>query len=422
MQPVSLLIIGAGGRGAGYASFAAQFPDKAQVVGVAEPRQFYREDLAKRHAIPVENIFTDWRAAAAKARFADVAIIATQDKMHTEPLVALASKGYHLLLEKPMAPTPEECRRITEAVLKAKVIFAVCHVLRYTRYTRALKNILDSGRIGEIVSIQHVEPVGYWHQAHSFVRGNWRNEKESSCMLLAKCCHDLDLIRHLVNNPCEAVSSFGNLKHFNRKNWPTGAADRCLDCPVESNCPYSALKIYLGRVKEGKTGWPVNVLTPDVSAAAITTALREGPYGRCVYACDNDVVDHQVVNLVFRNGATAAMTMTAFGGGGRKTRIFGTRGEISGNSEQITVTDFLTDKSETIEVNKEDNTILGGHGGGDFGLMNSFIEAVAKNDRRLILSGVEETLESHMIVFAAEQARLTGQVVNVPKFIAQYRK
>ncbi len=415
MSPVKLLVVGAGGRGSGYATFAESYPDKASVVGVAEPREHYRTTMASKHSIPAQNVFADWRAAAAADRFADAVLICTQDTMHLEPAVAFARKGYHIMLEKPMAPDERSCKKIVKAAKTAGVIFAVCHVMRYTTYTRALKKILDSGRIGAIVSMQHLEPVGYWHQAHSFVRGNWRNEAESSPMLLAKSCHDLDWISHIMGRPCVQVQSFGNLRHFRKSEQPAGAADRCLDCGVEKSCPYSAIKIYLrDRLLKGNTGWPVNVLDPIPTEESITKALRSGPYGRCVYACDNDVVDHQVVNMIFEDGATAAFTMTAFNmHSGRMTRIFGTKGVVDGDGSHIKVGDFLTEKWETIDTNATDAGILGGHGGGDLGLMSSFVDAVASNDPAKVISGPDETLESHRMVFTAERSRKTGKVVKM---------
>jgi predicted dehydrogenase len=414
MKPVEILVVGAGGRGAGYAGFAAEFPERLKIVGVAEPRDWYREDMVKRHNIPPENVFRDWKEAAARPKFADGVIIATQDAMHREPSVAFAGKKYNILLEKPMAPSSEDCKAIVKAAKKSGSIFAVCHVLRYTKYTRALKEIIDSGRIGEIVSMQHLECVGYWHQAHSFVRGNWRNEKESSFMLLAKSCHDLDWIRHIMGVKCEAVSSFGSLKHFRKEQAPKGCSDRCVTCGIEKTCPYSALKIYIGRVERGQTGWPVDVLTTDLTKEGVMKALREGPYGRCVYACDNDVVDNQVVSMRFEGGSTVVFTMTAFNEGGRKTRIFGTKGEIYGDGSKLHIFDFLTDKTEVVDTNiASDNSILSGHGGGDFGIMDSFVTALATGDKSKILSGPDETLESHLMVFAAEKSRLTGKTVKL---------
>ena len=406
MKPVSTIIIGAGNRGTGYADYIAEHPDEGKVVAVAEPRDWYRNTMAKKHHLDKKNVYNDWKELAARDRFADVVFICTQDALHTEPAIAFAEKGYHILLEKPMAPTEAECQNIVAAVKKQNSLFAVCHVLRYTPYTQKLKAILDTGRIGEIVSIQHLEPVGYWHQAHSFVRGNWRNEKESAFMLLAKSCHDIDWIRYIMDEPCLRVHSFGGLKHFRQSEKPANASNRCLDCPVEKECPYSACKIYLDRIRNGETGWPADVLTPEVTEESIIQALKEGPYGRCVYRCDNDVVDHQVVNLEFAGNKSATFTMTAFTRGrGRETRIFGTKGEINGDSSKIEIFDFKTDETEVIDTTASEMSVNGGHGGGDFGLMQSFLAAVRNNDSGKILSGPQESLETHLTVFAAERSR-----------------
>ncbi len=414
-RPVELIIAGCGGRGAGYAVFAKQLPDKAKVVGVADPREHYRNTLARDHSVPESNVFKTWEDMAARAKFADAVLICTQDAMHRDPALAFAAKGYDILLEKPMAPDEQSCRDIVAAAKKAGVIFGVCHVLRYTSYTRALKKIVDSGAIGDVVCIQHSEPVGYWHQAHSFVRGNWRNERESSPMLLAKSCHDLDWIRHIMGRKITAVSSFGSLKHFRKDQKPAGAADRCLDCKVEDSCPYSAKRIYITeRVAKGHTGWPVDVLTPDITLEGVTEALRTGPYGRCVYECDNDVVDNQVVNMEFEGGRTASFVMTAFSCGSRTTVVHGTKGQLKGDSSKIVHFDFLTNEEKTIDTNASDGTILGGHGGGDGGLMASFLSAVAGRDPSKIISGPDETLETHLAVFAAERSRKNGVVVRMP--------
>ncbi|HEU5014978.1 MAG TPA: Gfo/Idh/MocA family oxidoreductase, partial [Roseiflexaceae bacterium] len=323
MPPISLMVVGAGVRGTNYASYALHHPDAVRIIGVAEPRAWWRDRLVDEHDMSDEYVFSDWREAAAMPRFANAVVITTQDAMHVEPAVAFANKGYHILLEKPMAPDEEGCRRIVEAVKANGVTLAVCHVMRYTRYTQMLKSIVESGRIGEVASLQHLEPVGYWHQAHSYVRGNWRNEALSSPMLLAKSCHDLDWIRYIMGKQCTQVSSFGSLKHFRAEERPAGAADRCLDCPVEPDCPYSARRIYMRFLERGNRRWPLEVLTPDISEEGVLAALRDGPYGRCVYACDNDVVDHQVVNMNFVDGSTASFTMTAFTKQrNRETRLF----------------------------------------------------------------------------------------------------
>jgi predicted dehydrogenase len=384
-------------------------------VGVAEPREYFRKRLIERHGIVAENAVTDWRELLARPRFADAVIIAVQDALHLEPAVAFAEKGYDILLEKPMAPDPESCRRIVEAAQAQNNIFAVCHVMRYTNYTQRLKALVASGLIGEVVSIQHLEPVGYWHYAHSFVRGNWRNEAESSFMLLAKSCHDIDWLRYIMGRPCVQVSSFGSLQHFRREAKPVEASEakRCLDCAYESQCPYSAKRFYLERLHRGDRGWPLDVITTDFSELGVLDALRNGPYGRCVYECDNDVVDHQVVNLLYDNGATASFTMIATSETrDRETIIFGTRGELRGNGEKIVHYDFLSGRTEEMTTDGPE-TGMAGHGGGDYGVMKAFAAAVARRDPDLILSGPAESLETHLTVFAAERARREGITVRV---------
>ena len=415
IKPVELLIVGAGSRGTTYADYAIVHPELARVVGVAEPREFFRERIAQNHLVPPEHVATDWRQLAQRPKFADAVVIATPDALHMEPAVAFAQRGYDILLEKPLAPDPESCQRIVEAALASKIIFAVSHVLRYSNYTQQLKDLLSAGTIGEIVSIQHVEPVGYWHYAHSFVRGNWRNEAAASPMLLAKSCHDVDWLRYIIGRRCVQVSSFGSLMHFRKEAKPVEAGDalRCLDCAYEPHCAYSAKKFYLERLAQGKLGWPLDVITTNLTQAGVMAALQDGPYGRCVYECDNDVVDHQVVNLLYENGATASFTMVGTGESrGRQTTIFGTQGELRGDSEKIVHYDYLSSSTKEIIPKKPDNKI-GSHSGGDYNLMQRFVASVARQDPSSILSGPVESLETHLTVFAAERARHEKRVVQV---------
>ncbi|HEX6352247.1 Gfo/Idh/MocA family oxidoreductase [Actinophytocola sp.] len=405
-------IVGAGQRGAGYADWIGRHGDDARVVAVAEPRAHQRESLARRYG--AEHVFSSWEQLAAAPRLADAAIVSTQDAAHVAPAIALARKGYHLLVEKPLAPTPAECTELVEAVTEAGVLFAVCHVMRYRPYTALVRRLVDEGRVGEVMSVQHLEPVGYWHYAHSYVRGNWRRGDLASFMLLAKSVHDIDWLRHIVGRRIERVSSFGSLSHFQRSSQPKGAADRCLDCAVEPTCPYSAPRLYLGIVRSGHTGWPVSVLTDEVTEAGVTAALRTGPYGRCVYACDNDVVDHQVVAMEFEGGATGTFTMTGFTPHvDRRTQIFGTQGFLDGDGEHVRLHDFATGQTETFTVPSTGQDTDAGHNGGDAGLMAAFTAAVETGDAGHILSGPTESLESHLAVFAAERARLSGTVEHV---------
>ncbi len=414
MNRISIAVAGAGDRGATYASYAIEHPERVTITAVAEPRELHRNRMAELFSIPADKVFCSWEEMAACEKLADAVVIATQDNMHTEPALAFAELGYSILLEKPMAPTAEECSSIVSAVQSAGVVFAVCHVLRYTAYTRKLMKLLDTGVIGEIVSVQHLEPVGYWHQAHSFVRGNWRNSQESSFMLLAKSCHDMDWLRFIIDRKCLSVSSFGSLKFFKPECAPAGAGERCMSCGIEQKCPYSAKKLYFGLFDSGKTGWPVNVVAPEPTREKLRDALANGPYGRCVFACDNDVVDNQVVNLLFEDEVTATFTMTAFTkAASRKTRIFGTAGEIEGDGKILKIFDFLTDTETVIDTSSLEPASMAGHGGGDYHIMEDFVAAVSAGDQGLISSGPKVSLESHLMAFAGEKARLEKRLVDL---------
>ncbi|WP_328669229.1 Gfo/Idh/MocA family protein [Streptomyces sp. NBC_00328] len=412
---VTLAVVGAGDRGTGHARWALGHPERARVVAVAEPRETRRDRFAAAHGLEPDAAVDDWRVLAARGRIADAVLVCTLDREHLEPVLEFAALGYHILLEKPMALTEDECRRIVDAVEKAGVILAVGHVLRYTRYTRAVKEVVDSGRLGDVVNVQHLEPVGFWHQAHSFVRGNWGRTDRATSMLMAKSCHDIDWLQYVLGQPPVRVSSFGRLSHFRPENRPEGAADRCLDCAVENACPYSARREYGDRLARGEHHWPLSVLVDDFTPEALETALREGPYGRCVYACDNDVVDHQVVSMEFASGATATFTMTAFTEqADRRTRIFGTRGELRGDGGSLSVYDFLTRTEEAVDLTAPGGMdAAGGHGGGDAGLMDAFVAAVATGNPDLVKSGPRESLTSHLTVLAAERARYAGTVEDV---------
>ncbi|MFC9468364.1 Gfo/Idh/MocA family protein [Streptomyces coelicoflavus] len=412
---VTLAIVGAGARGASYARIAAA-EHLATVAAVVDPDPARRKALAEEFALPDDRVFEDWTQLAARPRLADAAVVATPDRLHADPAVALADLGYALLLEKPMAPTEKEARRIVEASVRNDILLGVCHVLRYTPYSLKLKQLVTDGRIGDVVSVEHLEPVGWWHQAHSYVRGQWAVEAQSSSMLLAKSCHDIDWLGHIVGRPVARVSSFGGLRHFRPENKPDGAGDRCVSCPVERTCVYSAVRIYerfLGDPVYEQ--WPLGVVTDDVSPDGLRAALAEGPYGACVYSGRNDVVDHQVVNLEYEGGITASFTMTAFTAlDFRKTRIFGSGGSLEGDGRRIVLHDFLTDTQHTFDFDPEGGaSAADGHGGADTEMLRAFLTAVADDDRSLVGSGPYETLESHLVVWAAERARRDGTVVRM---------
>lgn len=413
--PVTVAVVGAGMRGQKYARLAAA-SGRGRVVAVADPVPERRARVARDHGLAPEAVFDDWTALVRGGRLADVAVVATQDRYHVEPAVALARQGYHLLLEKPVAPSEPEAVRIVAAVEEAGVYLAVCHVLRYTPYTRRVRALQDSGRLGAIVAVQHMEPVGWWHFAHSFVRGNWRREALSTSMLLAKSCHDVDWVQYVVGRRPLRISSFGSLVHFRADNAPPSAGHRCIECPIETDCPYSAVRLYRSCLGDpDRERWPLGAVVDTPTPAAVDLALREGPYGRCVYRCDNDVVDHQVVTLEYEGGVTASLTVAAFTPmGGRKTRILGTRGYLDSDSSVIHLCDFVTGQEQSIDVWPDgEGSAARGHGGGDAGLVDAFLSAVADGDPSMIKTGPAESLNSHRLVWAAERARRDGAVVDL---------
>jgi predicted dehydrogenase len=338
---------------------------------------------------------------------ADAIIIATPDDQHTLPCLAALDAGYDVLLEKPIAATEVECRMILDKALSTNRIVGICHVLRYSPYFRELKQIIDAGIIGNIISIQHMEPIEQIHMSHSYVRGKWRNSKVATPIVLAKSCHDTDIIRWLADSPAKDVHCFGNLKWFTNKNAPAGSTERCTDgCKVENTCPYSALQIYL---RDKKRLYVFDMPTDESKwDTYILDQLKTTDYGRCVYKMDNDQPDHLTVNILFDNGVTAAFSMEAHVSyEGRRTRIMGSKGDIAGNMESFVLTDFKTRK-QTAWTMKTDS-----HGGGDHRLIKDWLQAVAQQDKSLLSSSIEQSVESHLIAFAAEKSRLSRSIEEI---------
>ncbi|AZN39178.1 Gfo/Idh/MocA family protein [Paenibacillus albus] len=402
MKQLTAILIGAGARGANsYAPFALDYPHELIFVAVAEPDQTRREQFALKHAIPAEQSYASWEQLLAGPKIADIAVICTQDRMHYHPTMQALNSKYHVLLEKPMSPDPRECLEMEQAARDNNCLLSICHVLRYTPFWNAIKQVLQEGRIGDIASIQLNENVGYWHIAHSFVRGNWNNSDTSSPMILSKSCHDMDVLSWLMDKPCERVSSYGSLMHFNSTNAPEGSTDRCLDCAVETTCPYSAPRFYLS---EQFKGWARH-FTPELTKENIVQGLRDTDYGRCVYRSDNNVVDHQVVNMEFAGGATAMFSMSGFTfDQERRIQIMGTRGELRGEDDKITLFDFLTHQKTEITI----PTQMSGHGGGDAGIVRSFLADVRSYHGQETLTSAGASVRSHLMAFAAEESRLNG--------------
>ena len=412
--PVTFAICGCGSRGLeAYAPYQELHPERMRIVAGADSRPERLAMLRERYGLAEDRCFASDEELLAQPRLADAMIIATQDRQHVPAALAALDKGYHLLLEKPISPDLDQCRQLVEKARETGRMVVVCHVLRYTKFYGTLEAMLRRGEIGKIETIDAVEHVAYWHQAHSFVRGNWRRSDETSPMILAKSCHDMDILRWLAGERCLKVQSFGSLDYFRPDRAPAGAAERCLDgCACKAACPYDAEKIYLTAPHSGLRtkgpGWPCNVLCDEPTEERIYEALRTGPYGRCVFHCDNDVVDHQTVNLEFANNIHATFTMTAFTDTCRRTiHVTGTLGEIIGDMEAQTLRlRRFGQPEEVIDLRTGDGEFAG-HGGGDMGLIADFC-ALLSGEKAESLTDVSVSVESHARALAAEQSRLEG--------------
>jgi predicted dehydrogenase len=401
----SFVVLGCGGRGRLFAQWLAAHPDAGRIVAAADPDEKALGELSQLHDVPAANRFQGWKELLAQPKLGDVAINTTMDRLHCASATRALELGYHMLLEKPMATTLDDCIAIDRAAQRKGAIVSVCHSMRYHRVYQEVKRLVIEGAIGEIVTFEQLEPVEPVHQSHSFVRGNWGSEQSSTFMLLAKSCHDVDVLAWLVGAPCRRVSSFGSLTYFRRENAPAGSGDRCVDCQVEPTCMYSAKKIYLE-----PDGWALHARVFGTATERLQQ-LETSPYGRCVWKCDNNVVDRQVVSFEFDRGVTGTFTMTAFGTGGRSLRLHGTTGWLHASIE--------TNEIELTRYNDRTRTVIkldadeGSHGGADSRLMENFVAALRANDPSVVLTSTSESLASHRIVFAAEHARRTGSVVSV---------
>lgn len=411
-KKVTAIVLGAGNRGNVYGNYALSYPEELDIVGVAEPIPIRQERFGDRHAIPADRRYVTWEHVFEQPKFADAVIITTPDHLHYGPAMQALAMGYDLLLEKPIAQRWEECKAILDLATANDRIVAVCHVLRYSPYYRKVKAVIDSGILGQVVSLQHLEPIQHVHMSHSFVRGNWRREADTNPIILAKSCHDLDMLRWWIGRSCERVASFGSLSWFRAENAPSGSTARCTDgCAVEAECPYSAKRIYYDQ-----RTWLHHFDLPEAEPArgeAIMRELREGPYGRCVYRCDNDVADHQILSLEFAGGVTANFSMEAFTHyAGRRTRVMGSMGDLVGDERDLLITDFRGGEQEHWRVT--DHVDLdSGHGGGDWGLVRDWLRAVDQQDPTQLTSTLAASMESHLMGFLAEKSRHEGTIERV---------
>lgn len=406
-RPVTAITLGAGNRGNVYGDFAIAFPEQLDIIGEAEPIPFRNDRYAKKHNIPAENRFPTWEDVFKRPKFADAIIITTPDNLHYGPCMKALEMGYDVLLEKPISPSEKECRDILELTKKTGRVVAVCHVLRYAPYFVKLRELMLSGAVGEVISVQHMEPISHVHMSHSYVRGNWHNSKETTPIILAKSCHDLDILKWITGKSCKSIQAFGDLKWFKKENAPAGSTERCTDgCKIEAECPYSALRIYYRNRQR------INVLDvpddPALQGPAILEKLKTVNYGRCVYRMDNDQPDHYITNIQFSDGVTASFSMEAFTSyEGRRTRVMGSMGDIVGDMTSFTLTDFRTGK----KTEWKEGTDM--HGGGDWRLAADWVQAVSQHNPSLLTSTIDQSIESHVMGFMAEKSRLEKKVVDV---------
>lgn len=411
-RPITVAVAGCGNRGwEMYAKIVAEkLSDQMQVVAAADLKEEQLELMRKTcPGLREDRCFHSADEMLAQGKLADVMFICTPDRNHYVTAMAALRQGYHLLLEKPIAITADECRDVARLATEMQRHVVVCHVLRYTPFYTKLKELLRDEVIGKLMVVRASENVGYWHQAHSFTRGNWRNADLSTPMILQKCCHDMDILLWLTGKHCLRVTSFGHSSYFNPQNAPQGAPMRCTDgCPAADTCPFNAVRFYMGHLRSGRTGWPVSVVCAQPNEQRVMEALRNGPYGRCVFHCDNNVVDHQIVNLELEDDLEVSFVMCGFTEKQERTiRLMGTKGEIVGNVDKriIQIQPFGGEMQE-IDVSKLSND-FSGHGGGDVGLLREFAHLLATGDASSSrLTSIHDSIESHVVALAAEDSRL----------------
>ena len=417
----TIVLVGAGNRGRGiFGQYALNNPHRAKFVGVVEPDADRRAEFAKAHAIPAAMQFTSVSDLFAKhpEKVADALIIATIENVRAEPIRLGMAAGYAVLCEKPLGLSASETVAVTDAAKEHGGLFMVCHQMRYTPLYRTLKRLVASGDYGRVVNIEHTENLDFEHMAHSYVRGFFNNDALTP-MILAKSCHDMDLLLYLTEKTPVRLASFGSLFHFKPENAPEGAPDFCLDgCPAANSCPYDVRRAYF---------------RPDTDAAYLRQMgvirdrdhllelLKTSRFGRCVYRCDNNVVDHQVCVIEFDGGVTASFTMAGHNGiERRRTRIQLTDAEIELDSSRKTI--------EIRRFSTGDHEILtppsggGTHGGGDRLIMENFVDAIMTGRAEFNLTSVAESLDSHLMAFAAEASRLNGQSVVLADFERNVRE
>ncbi|MBT4500728.1 MAG: Gfo/Idh/MocA family oxidoreductase [Gemmatimonadetes bacterium] len=420
MPPLKAVAVGLGHRTEVYSSYSLKHPDELQIVGAADPDPGRLQRFAEKFDVPANACFATSAELAAQPRFADVALNGTMDRQHVPTTLPLLEAGYDTLLEKPICPDRGELLQLLETSRRTDCKVMICHVLRYAPFYVEVRRRVADGEIGDLISIRTVENVSYHHMAVGFVRGKWSRTADSNPMLLAKCCHDMDVVSwmHSGVRPLR-VSSFGNLMYFRPENAPEGSGKRCLvDCRIEETCPYSARRNYIDQGRWGFYAWDSLEHIPNPTVEQKLESLRtDNPYGRCVWQCDNDVVDHQSVIVEFEDGCVAAHDMV--GNTARPCRtihLVGTDGEIEGNMEEGKFVVRKPDARAGHEYSEEavDMNLTGDmHGGGDLRLVGDFLRVVRGEKPSLSTTDLMDSVNGHMIAFAADESMHAHHVVEI---------
>lgn len=412
-KKLTVAILGCGVRGECYADAMLIFPDWYKIVALCDPDS---NQIKKTHdALGLADTldFTDVELFFEEKR-ADLLVIATPDRDHIPQAVRAMNLGYHLLLEKPISDSREQLQLLLDTQKRTERKVSVCHVLRYGKGYLKCAEILQSGVLGKLYAIDHSERVAYWHWAQAYVRGYCADIKLSHPSILAKCCHDLDLIQSYVGAKCKSVTSVGNLCYFKPENAPEGSADRCVDCAYVDTCAYSAKRIYVDSwIDAGKPEfqWPWNKVYPafPLTKDGLEEGIKTSMYGACAYKCHVDMVDHQMVQMTFENGVHASLKMV-FGATppGRRMTFFCTLGELQFDERTDTIEIMPFGKEKKV-INLKDIVIGGGqmgHGGGDLELIRSLYNELVGN--ALERTSLAESIESHLMGIAAEESRKEG--------------
>ncbi|MGH7475572.1 MAG: Gfo/Idh/MocA family protein [Longimicrobiales bacterium] len=418
-ERIRVVIVGAGARGNRvFAALMAREDVGFETVGVVEPHPARRAAFCERYGIAESQSFVTLEEFLEAPRFGDIVFICTPDVTHYAHARAVSEKGYDILLEKPIATSLPDCLALIDVEQTHRNRIFVAHVLRYSPFFRAVKEIVESGRLGAIRNVQLHENVGHWHYAHSYVRGNWGREATSGPILLTKSSHDLDILYWLVGARVESVVSYGGRTYFRRENAPPESTERCLDCPLRETCLYSATRLYLNDRDE----WPYNVIAPPPDTIdERRRALETGPYGRCVWKCDNDVCEEQTVLLRFASGLHATLGLHAHTAENTRTlRILFDTAELSGNlvRGELSISHFTglpgTVPVERIELPPVSDSQS--HGGGDLRLLRMLHEHLTTGAHAALMTSLQSSLPSHALAFLAEQSRLEGTVqIPVPE-------